>query len=78
MRRERVRSSSVVSVGYDRKLRVLEIEYEGGHAYRYFDVPLKIHTELMAVASKGIYVNAVIKPRFRYAAVPDEKRDRRD
>ncbi len=65
MQRQSVNSSSIVSVGYDRAARVVEIEFEGGAIYRYMPVPVYIYRELLDAPSKGVFVNSVIKPRFK-------------
>lgn len=74
MQRVPVRSSSVVSVGYAAATRTLELEFEGGAVYRYFDVPRRVHAELMDADSKGIYVNTVIKPKYRYELLASSER----
>jgi hypothetical protein len=68
MKRRRVDSSSVRSVGYDVDRRILEIEFEGG-IYQYLDVPQPVYAGLMAAPSIGAYVNAEIKPYYRYREV---------
>jgi hypothetical protein len=60
MRRERVSSSSLVSIGYEEEA-VLEVEIAGGAVYRYFVVPRSVYDGLMSAASKGRYFNTVIR-----------------
>jgi hypothetical protein len=55
MRRERVHSEALRSVGYDPDARILEIEFNSGTVYRYFDVPPSVHAGLMTAESKGEY-----------------------
>jgi hypothetical protein len=79
MLRVPVNSASIVSVGYDRERRELEVEfrpsaatsrYPRGATYRYFDVPEEEHRAFMAAESKGTYLNQVFKPRgYRYSIV---------
>ena len=64
MRRVRVQSSSVASVGYDGAANVLELEYRNGKVYRYLNVPAAAHRLLLQAPSIGDFVNSVIKPRF--------------
>ena len=61
MKRKAVDSSAVVSVGYDRKSKTLEIEFPSGHVYQYFDVPADEHKALLNADSLGQYFNAEIK-----------------
>ncbi|TWI03774.1 KTSC domain-containing protein [Luteimonas cucumeris] len=53
MRREPVESDALRSVGYDPDRRILEIEFNSGTVYRYFDVPENVHTGLMTAGSHG-------------------------
>lgn len=69
MERERVDSSSLSSLGYDARRHVLEVEFRNGGVYRYLDVPEDAWGELRAAESKGRYLNAEIKPRFRWRKV---------
>lgn len=61
MEREPVESQALLSVGYDPDRRMLEIEFEGGAVYRYYDVPPELHAELMAAPSRGEYFAAHIR-----------------
>lgn len=67
--RAQVESSAVRSVGYDDAARTLDVEFEGGAVYRYFDVPPAVHRRLMAASSKGRFVNYRIKGAYRYEHV---------
>ena len=69
MNRTPVSSSSVTSVGYDPSTLTLEIEYNGGSVYQYFDVPETAYQELMRASSIGRFMNINIKNNYRYARV---------
>jgi hypothetical protein len=69
MRRQRLDSSSVASVGYDAASRVLEVEFHNGGVYQYLDVPGEEYAELREAESKGRYLNAEIKPRHRFRRI---------
>jgi hypothetical protein len=69
MRRRRVDSSSIRSIGYDVGSRTLELEYVGGDVYQYYDVPQPTYAGLLAAASIGAYVNQEIKPYHEFAEV---------
>lgn len=64
MKRDRVHSSSVASVGYDDTEHVLEIEFHNGNVYRYLDVPAAVHRLLLQARSIGDFVNTIVKPKF--------------
>lgn len=64
MRRERVASSVLRTVGYDSATAVLEIEFTSGDVYRYFTVPPSVHRALMDAESPGAYFNRHISTRY--------------
>lgn len=66
MDRQPVSSSSLRSVGYDVADRILEVEFQDGGIYHYFDVPARVYRELMAAESKGSYFQASVKGRYAY------------
>jgi hypothetical protein len=69
MRRRRVDSSTMRSVGYERKRRVLEIEFESGAVYQYLGVPARIYEQLVGAESKGRYFNSEIRDVYPYVQV---------
>lgn len=64
MERVRVDSTSIVSVGYDPAVHVLEVEFQGERVYRYRDVPEAVYRLLLRAPSKGEFVNRIVKPKF--------------
>lgn len=66
MERQKITSTGIRSVGYERGRQLLEIEYAGGGVYDYYGVPASIYHGLMNAPSRGRYVNQHIKPRFPY------------
>lgn len=69
MRRDPVTSSNIAEVGYDTNNRILEILFNSGAVYQYFDVPQQVYDGLMNASSKGGYVNSNVKGHYRYARV---------
>ncbi len=69
MKRVHVQSTNIESVGYDIGSQTLEIEFHGGRVYQYFDVPVAVHSELMAASSHGSFFASDIKGHFRFARV---------
>lgn len=61
MRRQAVESSNLASVGYDVNSNTLEIEFNSGGIYQYFNVPESVHKELMNASSHGQYFDRNIK-----------------
>ncbi|MBI5841248.1 MAG: KTSC domain-containing protein [Chloroflexi bacterium] len=69
MFRRPVQSSDLRSVGYDPVNSVLEIEFNSGGVYQYFNVPASVYQALMSAASHGTYFHANIKDRYRYSRI---------
>jgi hypothetical protein len=73
MRRNLVQSSSIRSVGYDSKKLILEIEFNSGRIYQYFDVPRSQFKKLCDSTSKGQFFNTSIKGNYPHAQLPDHR-----
>lgn len=70
MDRQYVTSSHIVSIGYDSANMVLEVEFNTGAIYQYYDIPQSIYDGLMAADSHGTYLAAYVKKGgYRYAQV---------
>lgn len=69
MDRVSVTSSNVASVGYDADTMTLEIEFNNGAIYQYFDVAEHLYNELISAGSIGGYLASNIKGRFRFSKV---------
>jgi hypothetical protein len=69
MKRTPVTSSNVVSVGYDRHEKILEVEFKGGGLYQYENVPAHIIDDLLETDSVGEYLNKWVKGTYSYARV---------
>lgn len=61
MERTYVTSSNIASIGYDAEQMVLEVEFNYGAVYQYFDVPESVYEGLMAADSHGKYFDAYVK-----------------
>jgi hypothetical protein len=64
MNRTPVRSSNILSVGYDHQAGILEVEFRSGGVYQYSGVPEHIYQGFMRAASKGAYFHDHIKDRY--------------
>ncbi len=69
MQRLPVDSSDLVSVGYDAKTKLLEIEFKEGRLYHYSDVPADVYERFTKADSYGQYFYAFINGRYRYKRV---------
>jgi KTSC domain len=62
--RESVTSEVIASIGYSKRLHILEIEFVNGAVYRYLQVAPSVYRDLMAVDSKARYYDANIKGSY--------------
>jgi hypothetical protein len=54
-------STALLSAGYDPKSQTLQVTFQSGSQYQYYDVDHQVATGLFQAPSKGTYVNEVIK-----------------
>jgi hypothetical protein len=71
MEKQEVDSTVIHAIGHTR---VLEIEFESGSVYQYFDVPQKIYDAMLQSDSKGRYFNQHIRGKFPYQEIQLIKR----
>ena len=69
MERLPVYSSAIQSIGYDPEQQLLEIEFQRGAVYRYYDVPPEIHQALITAESIGRYYEAEVRGSYRFERV---------
>ena len=55
MKRQAVDSSNLASVGYDEENEILEVEFNHGGVYQYYDVPKEEYEALMNANSLGSF-----------------------
>jgi hypothetical protein len=61
-----VESSALLSVGYSKTQRILEVEFrKEGMIYRYLEVPENVFRELLEAPSKAGYYNENIRGHYR-------------
>ncbi len=64
-----VDSSNIAAVGYDDDSSTLQVEFNNGATYQYFDVPEHLFEGLRDADSVGGYLAANIKGNYRYSKV---------
>ena len=69
MNRDPVASSSLVSVGYDEQAQTLEIEFNSGAVYQYYNINANLYDQFMQAPSKGQFLHAYIKNAYAYSRV---------
>lgn len=66
---ESVVSSNIHAIGYDLEQKILGVEFNDRSIYHYFGVPQSEHLSLMNASSKGSYLHAHIKGKYRYEQI---------
>ena len=69
MQRTPVSSSNVASIGYDIASRTLEVEFNNGQVYQYFDVPEPVYQSFLQASSKGQFHHQNVKGTYRFERV---------
>ncbi|MEK7595364.1 MAG: KTSC domain-containing protein [Patescibacteria group bacterium] len=69
MQRTNVTSSNIDSIGYDGLTSTLEIEFNDGGIYQYFNVPENVYRSLMNSSSHGAYFHDNIKDKYRFRKI---------
>jgi curved DNA-binding protein CbpA len=60
-----VKSSHIVSIGYNRAERILYIKFEGGDVYSYQEVPESVFEDFLAAESHGKFANRFIFHKYK-------------
>ncbi len=60
-------SSNVAAVGYDEESQTLQVEFNNGSTYQYFDVPEDTYKGLLSAESVGKFLNQKVKGSYRYS-----------
>lgn len=69
MNREPVASSTIVAIGYDEPSQTLEVEFNTGTVYQYYNVTQALYEQLMQAGSKGQFLAYHIKNSYPYSRV---------
>lgn len=62
-------SSNILKIKYYEDQYILEVEFQNGGTYQYYDVPITIWENFKAADSKGKYLHEHIKGNYRYSRV---------
>ena len=76
--RQSVQSSAIAKVGYSKRRHILEIEFVNGAVYRYFDIPLSVHRDLMSAESKARFYDSNIRKHYRSVLVRPRQKEQAD
>ena len=73
--RQPVESSAIAKVGYSKRRHILEIEFVNGAIYRYFDIPISVHHDLMSAESKARFYDSNIRKHYRSVLVRPRQKE---
>lgn len=73
--REKVESSVIASVGYDKERRDLMVEFKSGEIYMYQGVPPIVYEKFLEAESKGSFFNSNVKSIFMSAKMRLTEKD---
>jgi hypothetical protein len=69
MNRESVQSSMIASLGYDSATSTLEVEFNSGAVWQYYDVPENVYNDMINSGSLGKFFHANIKGQYSESQV---------
>jgi hypothetical protein len=69
IQRLQVKSSNLLSVGYDSARQLLEIEFRNGTVHQYSQVPENVFRGLIDASSKGRYHHSRIRNKYQYQRI---------
>ena len=69
MKRENVQSSMIASIGYEADTSILEVEFNSGAIWQYYDVPESIYYDMTNSGSLGKFFHSNIKGHYREVQV---------
>ena len=64
-----VSSNRLEAVGYDERLKLLQIQFFDGSMYEYYDVPKNIYIGLVTASSAGEYFHEYVKGVYRFSKI---------
>ena len=73
--REPVQSSAIAQVGYSKRRHILEIEFVNGAIYRYFDIPVSVHRDLMSAESKARFYDSNVRRHYRSVLIRSREKE---
>jgi len=68
-----VNSKGIRWIRYDERTRTLDVAFANSGEYRYFDVGPEVYAWLVRAESKGKFVNRLVKEKYRYERLDDER-----
>ena len=77
MQLQTVESSMIHAVGYDEDTETLEVVFNNGKIYHYFEVSKDVYEGLMDSDSKGSYMRNLIIDCYSYTQIRNQGRGRR-
>ncbi|MCU0440175.1 MAG: KTSC domain-containing protein [Raineya sp.] len=67
MEQEKIESSMIASVGYQKNEQILEVTFQNQTVYEYYKVPQDVYELFLVASSKGQFMNQHIIGIYEYA-----------
>jgi hypothetical protein len=67
MEHEKIDSSMIASVGYQKEEQILEVTFQNQTVYEYYKVPQELYYQFLEASSKGQFMNQHIIGIYEYA-----------
>lgn len=68
-----VDSSMIAAAGYDEKIQTLQVQFNSGNCYEYYEVEPEVFQELLEAESKGRYMRANIIDCYGYSKIKKKR-----
>ena len=69
MEKSNVSSSNVRSIGFDNGTDTLEVEFQNGSIYQYYNFPEHLYERFLQAPSKGRFLYSYIRNAYPYSRV---------
>jgi hypothetical protein len=69
MNRQKVKSSNISSVGYDKVKQLLEVQFTNEDVYQYNNVSIEVYETLISSASIGAAFHILIRGKYEFTKV---------
>ena len=64
-----VESTNLSQVGYDKNQKLLEVTFNNGMGYHYYNVEEYVYDNLVLAESHGLYFNKFVKGKYKYSLI---------
>ncbi len=69
MKRIKIESDCIISIGYNETSRTLEVEYKNGSVYQYFDIGVEVYNRIKNERLHSEYFREEVVPNYEYEKI---------